>query len=239
MEILSISQEHKQVSQKPVSWLLLSIALHALVLLIIEQPDYPLTGQPTLSIVIEEQRLTTIASTSAPQKAVNSMPIKQPKRIPSTKKKSLRKAAKVAVLKKDKQLTQTQQVATKLASPPHTTTTAAQVTPKTSDAQDSKASNKSRADEHNELKHRLQQALAHHFNYPRLARRRGWQGEVIVSFTLGLGGKIKDIRISSSSGHNLLDRAALTTLSKIDRISTAAQYTHSFELPVIYQLQDG
>lgn len=93
--------------------------------------------------------------------------------------------------------------------------------------------------ERSALTQQLQRALKRYFNYPLLARRRGWQGEVVVSFTLGLGGKIMDLRIATSSGHNLLDRAALTTLRKIERIATAPQYKHSFELPVIYQLQDG
>lgn len=107
------------------------------------------------------------------------------------------------------------------------------------DRQATAARNRAIDQERNALTHQLQQALKRYFNYPLLARRRGWQGEVLISFTLGSSGKITDIRIASSSGHNMLDRAALTTLRKIDRIASVPQYTHSFELPVIYQLQDG
>ena len=107
------------------------------------------------------------------------------------------------------------------------------------DKQATAARNRAIDHERNALTHHLQQALKRYFNYPLLARRRGWQGEVLIAFTLASNGKIMDIHIANSSGHNMLDRAALTTLSKIGRIENTPQYTHSFELPVIYQLQDG
>ncbi len=107
------------------------------------------------------------------------------------------------------------------------------------DNQPTQAKDMAMAQERKALSHKLQQALTRYFSYPSIARRRGWQGTVILAFNLGRNGNIVDIRIASSSGHTMLDNAALTTLEKIDRIEIAQQFSHSFELPVIYQLQGG
>lgn len=89
----------------------------------------------------------------------------------------------------------------------------------------------------------LQEQLQRHFSYPPLARRRGWQGEVMLAFTLHPDGLISRRRIAHSSGHGLLDRAALAALEHVQRLSL--QHTHTpprsleMELPVRYQLTEG
>lgn len=45
--------------------------------------------------------------------------------------------------------------------------------------------------------------------YPRLARRRGWEGTVKVQVALGPSGLVDEARVLESSGHPVLDRAAL------------------------------
>lgn len=45
--------------------------------------------------------------------------------------------------------------------------------------------------------------------YPRLARRRGLEGIVILEVLVDSTGKVANIRISASSGHRLLDQAAV------------------------------
>lgn len=89
------------------------------------------------------------------------------------------------------------------------------------------------------IKGRLQRQFAHHFNYPLLARRRGWQGEVLLAFRLEADGRITDARVDRSSGYSLLDRAALTSLGKIERIEMGASTGFTLQLPVIYRLQEG
>jgi len=143
----------------------------------------------------------------------------------------------------EKNITPEESVATEtvqqtLPPPPALSKTTFVTTP-TRDRQAIAERNRAIALERSALAHHLQQALTRHFNYPLLARRRGWQGEVLVSFTLESNGKIAEIRIARGSGYKLLDRAALTILSKIGRIEGAPQYSHTFELPIIYRLQDG
>ncbi len=48
--------------------------------------------------------------------------------------------------------------------------------------------------------------------YPKRAKRRRWEGEVLIQFTLYPTGAIKNIRIIQSSGRSLLDEAAIHIL---------------------------
>jgi protein TonB len=87
------------------------------------------------------------------------------------------------------------------------------------------------------LKVTLQQEIARHFSYPLLARRRGWQGEVLLAFRLESDGRIIDARVARSSGYGVLDRAALDALGKVGRISPGTEYGFAMQLPVIYRLE--
>jgi periplasmic protein TonB len=46
-------------------------------------------------------------------------------------------------------------------------------------------------------------------NYPAIARRRGWQGSVLLTFQLSPEGMARDIVVARSSGHEMLDEAAM------------------------------
>ena len=46
-------------------------------------------------------------------------------------------------------------------------------------------------------------------DYPRLARQRGWQGQVVLKVRVSASGKASDILVETSSGHELLDEAAI------------------------------
>ena len=48
--------------------------------------------------------------------------------------------------------------------------------------------------------------------YPRIARRRGYEGTVIMQVLVGRNGRVKKLRIVQSSGHAVLDRAARTSV---------------------------
>ncbi|MDY0269231.1 TonB family protein [Trichloromonas sp.] len=45
--------------------------------------------------------------------------------------------------------------------------------------------------------------------YPALAKRRRWQGEVLVRVRVDVRGEVCNVRLESSSGHDILDQAAL------------------------------
>ena len=48
--------------------------------------------------------------------------------------------------------------------------------------------------------------------YPRIARRRGYQGQVILEVLVDLEGKVVDLKIHQSSGYSILDKAALKSV---------------------------
>ncbi len=85
--------------------------------------------------------------------------------------------------------------------------------------------------------------FARNFYYPATARRRNWQGDVILQFTLMPDGSIVHIRINKSSGYPVLDEAAMDVMSKIksERQLALVLNGNSLDhlLPVSYRLQDA
>jgi protein TonB len=50
--------------------------------------------------------------------------------------------------------------------------------------------------------------------YPLVARKKGWQGMVVVSFVVCKDGKVQDVKIKESSGFSILDQSAVNTIKK-------------------------
>jgi protein TonB len=48
--------------------------------------------------------------------------------------------------------------------------------------------------------------------YPRLARRRGYQGTTVLEVLVGVTGRVHDIRVLDSSGYEILDNAAVASV---------------------------
>jgi protein TonB len=48
--------------------------------------------------------------------------------------------------------------------------------------------------------------------YPLIARRRGYQGTVVLEVLVSRDGKVKELNLSASSGHSVLDQAALASV---------------------------
>jgi periplasmic protein TonB len=58
-------------------------------------------------------------------------------------------------------------------------------------------------------------AVHRRYRYPRPARRAGLQGEVVLEFRVDSKGRIHDVRVASSSGYRLLDRAAVEAVEQV------------------------
>ncbi|EDY87069.1 TonB protein [gamma proteobacterium HTCC5015] len=56
--------------------------------------------------------------------------------------------------------------------------------------------------------------LENHKRYPRLARRRHYEGTAIVSFTIDRQGRVSNAALKTSSGHRSLDRETLELLER-------------------------
>jgi TonB family protein len=88
----------------------------------------------------------------------------------------------------------------------------------------------------------LNQALLPIFEYPHVARRRGWQGRVKVGLYLEAGGDLSRVYLVESSGHSLLDKAAVKNVTSLRNVPAATQWLDSsgmeVVLPVSYQLDN-
>jgi protein TonB len=84
--------------------------------------------------------------------------------------------------------------------------------------------------------------LQRHFEYPALARRQGWQGTVQLSFVVEPNGALERIRVARSSGHEVLDRSAVSALRRVEPLPQARHWLDGraleMNIPVIYRLKD-
>lgn len=87
----------------------------------------------------------------------------------------------------------------------------------------------------------LHTSLARHFDYPYVARLRGWEGSVLLAFIVQASGNLNDIRIIRSSGFAVLDDSAVDSLKKVQQLPEAVAWLQGrdieMQLPVIYRLR--
>ena len=53
-----------------------------------------------------------------------------------------------------------------------------------------------------------------HPTYPLIARKKGWEGRVLIQAEIDREGNVSEIKVLESSGFNVLDNASLETLKK-------------------------
>ena len=80
-----------------------------------------------------------------------------------------------------------------------------------------------------------QRKLSQHLYYPPAAIARGLEGEVRLLLTIADDGSITDVVVAASSGHALLDQAAVKAAYTMGRIDWAN--SREFILPVIFRLE--
>ena len=74
--------------------------------------------------------------------------------------------------------------------------------------------------------------------YPQIARRKGWEGTVVIDIRVSSGGWVQEARIDKSSGYTVLDDAALGAVRNW-RIALQGRLVDSsfkFRVPVIFKL---
>ncbi len=78
--------------------------------------------------------------------------------------------------------------------------------------------------------------------YPPVARRRGYEGTVLLSVHIGADGTVVESRVKESSGYPILDRAALKTVGrwKFEPASRASvPFAMWVDVPVRFVLKQG
>ena len=93
------------------------------------------------------------------------------------------------------------------------------------------------------ISHSITRRLAAHFHYPPLARKRGWEGRVVLELRVEANGNMSRVRLAESSGHVVLDRAAIESASTIEALPEsvhwlAGRYTDIL-IPVHYRLTES
>lgn len=81
----------------------------------------------------------------------------------------------------------------------------------------------------------LREIVQRHLVYPSVARRRGWEGKVTLSFIVGGDGRVREIAVLESSGRGLLDRHAVETVKQISCFPAAVAEARII-IPVVYRL---
>jgi protein TonB len=71
--------------------------------------------------------------------------------------------------------------------------------------------------------------------YPLLAKKRGIEGKTTVEFTINIKGNPENIRVVKSSGSEILDSAAVETITRAAPLPVAAG---KVEVPIIFMLKD-
>lgn len=78
--------------------------------------------------------------------------------------------------------------------------------------------------------------------YPNEARRRGWEGRVLLEVAVGPDGRVREVRELDSSGHDVLDRAAVEAVRQW-RFTPATRFgqpvADTVKVPVRFALRNG
>ena len=78
--------------------------------------------------------------------------------------------------------------------------------------------------------------LRQYVSYPYRARQQGWQGKVLLTVIFKADGDVANIKVTTSSGHALLDDSAITTVRKAAPFHALGRDVRLL-LPVTYKLR--
>jgi len=78
--------------------------------------------------------------------------------------------------------------------------------------------------------------LQENLYYPRRARKRGVQGEVVVSFKLSTSAEVSDVKIVSSQS-DILSRGAIRTIENLSFKFPKPKENLDLSVPIYYKLQ--
>jgi TonB family protein len=87
------------------------------------------------------------------------------------------------------------------------------------------------------ITNQIEQYVNVHLQYPVMAKRRGVQGTVCVSFQVCSDGRIESAAVAKSSGNSLLDKAALQLIAGLPVLDTQGLTSpEDFTINIAYKL---
>ena len=83
----------------------------------------------------------------------------------------------------------------------------------------------------------IREAILSYLRYPPIARRMGWEGTVLVRFTLLPDGRLGESRVEKGSGHKVLDRSALEAVKLAHKDFPKPREKVTLVIPIVYRLE--
>jgi len=213
------------------TWFLaLSVAAHAILLLAWTAPN-PQAGNPGRVLLLD---VTDRTGQLAPLAAIDSE--KEHSQAPSRQPAPLAEPVHTAqrTISKEPVETNPQTTDTHQADSPDT--------PETGAAPNLAASSPSQEESDRHLRSSVLELVTQRLSYPAIARRKGWQGVVILALHIESDGLISDLHVNETSGYAALDKAAIKSL-QLASIPGARQWLHGHSIdmliPIEYRLLDS
>jgi protein TonB len=82
----------------------------------------------------------------------------------------------------------------------------------------------------------IRDSILGNLQYPMLARRRGWSGQVELAFTIAPDGQVHDLTVLTSSGFPILDEQAMTAIRRSAPFHPPPPVVASLVMPVTFRL---
>ncbi|MDE7216606.1 MAG: energy transducer TonB, partial [Helicobacter sp.] len=110
--------------------------------------------------------------------------------------------------------------------------------------QDSSAQNQNQAinlgsNHQNPFLAEIKRLIDAHNSYPRMARRMGLSGEVVVRMVLSDEGEIIELRVIESSTHAILDEQTIRAIQEASQSFPKPDRAYILHIPIAYQLNRG
>jgi TonB family protein len=85
----------------------------------------------------------------------------------------------------------------------------------------------------------ISKLVREHLEYPYLARRMGWEGEVLLFFRLNPTGEVEEIKVLKSSGFEVLDKSAVNAVKRASKHFPRPNQIVLIKLPIQFKLEKG
>ena len=88
--------------------------------------------------------------------------------------------------------------------------------------------------------HQIRKEIEKHIHYPLIAQIEGMEGTVYVNFYIASNGKIKDLKIKTSSGSHILDGAAIKSIKSIKEFPRPPSEMEmlNITIPITFKLEN-
>jgi len=82
----------------------------------------------------------------------------------------------------------------------------------------------------------IKDIIQKNITYPILARKMGWEGEVLIKFKLCKNGEVHEITVEKSSGYQILDDNAIKTIKSVSYLFPKPDEDIYIKIPIVYRL---